>query len=1163
VATETSEPLKLPVLEIVKLTWNDLSLTVNDAAIKPATSYKLVDVDVLVENLLLDQKATDAKPGTVSVSLNSPGNLESFKIDGKVAPTGESLGFDVKGNAAGVTLAGLRPLLNTFGIDPIFKQGDFVFAATGDARKTEKAFEANLALKDISLTDAATAWINLGLLEVKKASFDGQVAAVDSVTVSKPVLRVERDSQGRLSAAGVMLITPPNAPPPAPIDPTAPPMPSRVQIALPIVAKLNSLKLDAAQIEFVDHTVQPAATLKPQVDFSLQNAVVGEDAQPASFDATVSLPGAIGELKAAGSLLVAPTRQSISVVATGTGLGGSALAPYLPPGITTSTDKGSFKATFSAELSHNPQGGSAIRIAASDVRLDDGLQADPVVKLDAFTLDIPQFNLDGDDKAITIRELTTRGLTARVFEDDRGLVVPMLVIGEAAVEHKDAAPPNAEPPAPDKQALVGEAVDIEKLRAAARVTAPLVTIEKLGIGAERLSIQTPDLAYPLAVTNLSLTGQDIQMLGANPERPRPFDLVVTGGIEKLVDSLNVIATLRPFAKEPLAKMNIDVTGIHGTELTTLIPSLADKLDVSRLSDGRLTAEIDAQLSFTRRSIFGIDMDRDIGASMITLKNVALTQQGEARPLGAVDEVRIEQLRLTQNPTNVLVKSIDIAKPAAHIWRDDAGIHALGLTLKLPAENVPATQPVRQSPPAAPEHPSIVKEVAREIEQELEADVQDVTINSLTVSGIDLLIEDRVGQPATLLPIDELDVEVKGLTTRALREKLPVRFSVLAGAGEVPVMLADGGFSEPREVFAQFTANGLIYAHPKPEGWFKMSLSAFDLRAAKGIAQQMGIDLGNGTLDFSADARMAGADTFDLKLNPTLNSLRVSDSADGKIAKFLQIGVPLDLALVAVSDADDAISLPVTAPINAGKIDVGSIVGSAVGAVGAQIMKAVAAAPMKGGAGLAGMIGIDLTKEKDLSPITVGFQAGESLLTGDQESQIKQMIERLKQDPTLQITLNHTLGTADAELSNQRANPSQDDARAIAERLRQRKFDLQRQQVELSSTLRVALASQNKVLADESLASLKSVSANLAYTEESLDDMLGILRRGSARYADRRAKTASLELAKWRLEAIQDRFLSSDVKDIADRIAVARPTASLENAPEQGLVEIKFARRAKQ
>lgn len=1148
-----SQPIRLPVVEIGKLTWDNVSVSINDAAVEPAVSYKLVDVDVRIEDLTLDQNAADARPGKIAVSLQSPGNIDSIKIGGTVAPTGEAIRFDLSGESKGTTLAGLRPLLNTFGIEPVMKQGQFQFAASGDVRKTEKAFAANLSLKDVSVTDQANTWVKLASLDLKDATFDGNTIAITKLDIAKPELRVERDEQGRLVAAGLKLITPPNAPPPSPVDPTAPPIPSEFELALPIVARLNEMNLNGASVTFVDHAVTPTATLKPTVSLTLKNAVVGADAKPASFSADLSLPGAAKQIRATGTLSAAPASQGITVTVTGNGIGGEALAPYLPPGITTDGADHTLTATVDAQLAKHPQGGSSLALSAKDVELKHDPKSEPALALTSASLKVNRFDLAG--KVIDIDHIATRGFVADVSQDQRGILLPMFVIG--------TPPKQAQPAAKqvEEQQLAGEAIDVDKLLQSAKIVSPLVTLKSLDVGAKRLSVKTNQMAYPVAVRDFSLTSQDIQLLGERPEQQPPFTVKIKTNVEKLVDAVDATATIQPFAKEPSAKLNVDVTGIRGDQVTSLIPSLANQIDGSGLSDGRFTSDIEAQLTFTRRGLFGIDMTRDMGARSVIIKNTKLTQAGRERPLLGVEEVNVEQLRISQNPTNLTIKSVDIVKPAAHIWRDKAGIHAAGMMYRLPVEAQPETQPA-PIPPKADEPPPPVDEVAEKVVQQVDANTSDITINTLTVSGCDVLIEDFVGTPTTRLPFTAVDIEVKGLTTRAMREPLPVRFTAFAESGKVPFLNADGSETEPSELFAQFIASGVVQVYPKPQGWLKMSLSAWDLRSVKGIAQQLGIEVSSGALDFSADVRMEGTDTFEAKLYPTLNSVRIKDSPDGKLTKLFQLGgapAPIDQLIVLAEDADGALSLPTKVPYKAGELDMGTIITSATGSVGGQLIKAFAAVPAKALA----MIGIDLNKEQDLSPVTISFDPGESRLTTEQEETIEQMVERLKKDDTLQIALEHRLSTGDFELANQRANPTGTDAKALAENLRQRKFDLQKRQVELSSKLRVALASQNQQLADQTLQQIQSVSKDLAQTEEGLDDMLGLFRAGAERYTDRRAKQAAIELAQWRLDAIREQFLDSDVMDIAARIGGPRPDAKLDNAPEQSEVVITFGRRAKE
>ncbi len=110
-----------------------------------------------------------------------------------------------------------------------------------------------------------------------------------------------------------------------------------------------------------------------------------------------------------------------------------------------------------------------------------------------------------------------------------------------------------------------------------------------------------------------------------------------------------------------------------------------------------------------------------------------------------------------------------------------------------------------------------------------------------MSGADIRLEDRVADPVMILPINQLDVDVKGLSSRAFTEpNHPVRFSVLAGAGKVPLpprKPKEGITTEEREAFSEASAVGNVTLVPKPQGYVKASLSGLELTAISGVARE--------------------------------------------------------------------------------------------------------------------------------------------------------------------------------------------------------------------------------------------------------------------------------------------------------------------------------------
>lgn len=1153
-SSSTQTPFRLPSVRIEQLTWGNVSLSVQDATVKPAVSYKLMDVNARIDRLTLDPSARTSEPGSITVSLQSPGNLDHLAINGTVTPTGQSLAFDLSGSSDGITLAGLRPLLNTLGFDPVLQQGTFQFQAKGDIRHVDQGIQANLSLTNLSLTDASGDQVRLKGLELNQALFHGQTVSVQGLVIDRPSVQIQRDEQGNLIIGGMKRITPADAPPPPPADPMAPPFPSELNLDLPVILRLQNLKLDSAELTFVDRLVRPAITLKPRLSLSLQNATVGTDSEPAGFDLDLDLPGVIEKMNARGTLRAAPDHQTLQVRVQGQGIGGELLTPYLPTGTRLNGDRNTFGASLGIEIQKHPQGGSRLDLTAKDIVIRSDADDSPAFSLNQARLRVNRIDLPG--KVVDVEQISTQGLNVRVEKTDQGWVLPFVLLGQ------DPSPGMViTKPASSIQPPSGQSLDVDQLIQAAKQTAPLVSVKKLDIGADELSLQTPGMVYPLSIRQLSVSGQDIRLLGDKPEQQPPFTIHLQTRAENLVDSVVVRARLQPFSAEPQASIRVDIDGIRGNQITGLLPSLANTIDGSGLTNGRFTCQIDTQLMFSRRGWFGIDPTRDIGARSLQVRDTYLTEADQPNPLLGVEQINVEQLRISQNPTQLTIKTVDIVRPSAHLWRDQAGIHLAGMIYRLPTGAQPENQP-QPIPAGAEKTPPSAPQATAEVVQAVDQSFSDLTIQTLTVSGCDFLIEDRVGTPLTRLPFTNLDLEVKGLTTRAFRQDLPIRFSVFAESGKVPFFNPDGSETTPRELFAQFMASGLLQVYPQPKGWLKTSLSGWDLRSVRGIAQQIGIEIGQGTLDFAADVRMDGSDTFEARLFPTLNSIRIKDSPDGKLARLFQLSAapaPLDVLIVTAEDADGALSLPTKVVYKTGQLDVGTIIRSAAGSVGAQLLKAFAAVPTKA----LSLVGIDLNTEKDLSPVVIEFEPGESTLTPDQILQIDTIIDRLRKDPTLQIALEHRLGSSDYDLVNQRANPDPADAAALATRLRKQKHDLQKQLVELSTQFRLAMSGRDPDWATQLQGQLQSVSEKLSQTEDALDHAFELIRPGADRDSERRTKSAALELARWRLSTIRQPILDSGVKQIQDRVSGPQPTASVDPDSSQGRVVIRFGRRAKQ
>ncbi len=1151
----------LPAFEIGKLAWHGAGVSLKDfgnGADGQPVELSLEGVDVDIERLVLDTSAKSGQPRKLDVRLRSPGVIEQFAMRGTVVPTGNSVDFDLTGTASGISAGKLRPFMSVLNVEPILAAGTLKFTAGGAGHFVNDVLSADLKLTNVELADGPAVWLGLGGLTVKGATFDGKIAAVESLSVDKPVALITRDDKGRVSLAGVRLL------PPVPtgvVDGGAAPGPTQVDLTLPMIGRLGSLDVASAALTFRDAYVLPAADITVTASAQVRNMVVGEDSPAAQFDVSATSPGLFDAVKATGSFKAAPHEQSIEVVVSGSGLKGQKLEGYLPRRASVRFSGGDFAAKLAASLVPNPAGGSQASLKVTDAHLSDGVSARPVASVTSVVVDMRRVDLQANQ--IAIDEISVVGGQVAVVQDDAGVSMFGLTFGTTALRESG---PGALP-----AVAVGgaQASDVNALVKSAGRKPPLITLRKLSIGADRLSLATPLVARELAVTSLLLTNTTpIELLGEDPTQRPPFSLALDVGVEKLIDKAHIESTLAPFAIEPTASATVDVHGIHGNELTAFLPKLAPFLDGQDLSNGGLTSSAEAQFAFTRRGALGIDLKRDITAQF-AVKETRLTRNstggtgdpGEA--VATLGGIRGEKVHFSPASGAINIKSIEVTKPSFHVMRDAAGVHVFGLTVKLPVEGSLAT-----ASPAAPVAATVAQPLAVGATAPSDAlPSAEYRIDQFTLSGADIVLEDRVGQPVTLLPINDLDVEVRGLTTAALTEPKAIRFSAIVGAGKVPLAVANGpdGATEERPIFAEASASGSVVLVPQPKGYIKSSLSGLELASIRGLANQAGINLSGGTFDVRTDIRMKGTDTFDARVYPTFNSLRVSEPANGPIQRIFNFPAPLDVVVTTLEDADGSITFPVTVPLEAGKLNTSAVVGSAVGSVGRVVAEAMLAAPLKAGKLFGMLAGADTTNErtKQIEPVVMEFLPGESQLSSRQQAAIDALLKRMDEDDTLEVTLQHAIGKKDFALTQQRVNPLADDSLALAARLRQRRNDLLQQFAERSSRMRVAMASQNPAMATAALDALRTTSVELKQTEDGLDQILELLRAGADRQADRRTKAAALVLGDLRLQAVQQALLNTKLKGISDRVRKGTATLKAAEGDDSGRVTLALVRRAKQ
>ena len=1074
-----------------------------------------------------------------------PGLVGGVSIEGNLAAEPKSVRFDLRGDAQGITGEQLKPVLNALGVDPVLRDGTLQFTASGKIAQADQQWLADLGINDLHLRDGQTNWLSLREMKIAGASFDGKALRVNSIELNNPVAKVVRDADGSITLAGVKILLPKAAVAVA----NAPWPDTRLDLSLPIIVEIKTFELHAAELALSDAEANPPTDLSTTLDLSATNVLAGTDGPPTEFALSLVSPGVIDSLKVEGSAKLAPKSQEINLTAIGSGITVNALDPYLPENVDTHFHNGQLKATLAARLEQNPLGGSRASLTLNDAALSDDAAAPPVGSIGAMRIGVDRFDLA--HRRVDISEISLEHATLAVSVNANGLNALGFTFASKALHQMASSILRPQVSASP------EISDVKTLIAQAREHAPLITVDKLAIGADRISFAAPRLTKPIALTNLSLTNATkIELLGDDPTQCPPFDLQFHTAVEDLIDSVASDIRLAPFAEEPSANLKLDITGIRGNKLIAIVPRLQDKVDASGLSDGRFTASLTSQFDFTRRGMLGIDLTRDITATF-DVKDIKLSQAGVARPLAGLEEIRGDGVRFSPPTGSLTIKSLDVTKPMADVIRDNAGIHLLGMTLKPPttrptsmasSENEPQASPATQPATPAGNRP-------------------EYSIDQFTLSGADLRLEDHVGTPATILPINQLDVEVKGLSSRAFVEKdRPIRFALLAGADKVPLpprIPKPGVETENREAFAEASAAGNIALYPAPHGFVKASLSGLEITAIRGLVQPYGILLSGATFDVRADVRMHGTSTFDVRLYPTFNDLHLSEVPNGPVQRELKLPIPPDGLITAMQDADGSISFPLTIPIDAGNLQWDPIYASATGAVSQVFITALASAPLKA-ANLIPMIGgADASKRgRHIAPIVIEFAPGESQLTLAQTEDIRRAARKMRQHESIAITIQHTLGQNDVRLAEERANPLASDSLSIAMELRQQKAELQKTLVSLSAETRAAIASQDAAAIRKATDSLRATAVQLNETEDSLDQALDLLRPGAARQAERRTRTSAILLADLRLAAVQDVLLHSNVDDAADRVRKATAVFNPNNSVSSGSVVILFVRQGK-
>ena len=1141
--------LQIPPVKIDRFDWSGIRIAWDDGSTHPPTHLGIADAGLQVENLDLDlTPRTDAAPtttqtarnGTIRGFLSAPGVAERLTLQGAIVSGQGSVTLGVSVSGDGITGKAIAPYLAPSGITPVLENGSL--RARAEIRLSQVSSDilrGLLSADQVAWMDGDRELAAVDSATVQGIEFGAKELRIGEVSIVRPRAALARDAGGAIVAGGIRveLTEHPTQGAEVPSRPATPP----AVVPLGFAVNLKSLSVSQAALQWSDSYagLEKPVELELLADARLAGLVFAEEsatAPPAAFEATLRIPTLIEALAAKGTIDSAPRSVAVTVTAQGSGIHAGPIAPYFPDGIEPTLADGRFSVDLEAAVAAAAEGGHSARAVVRGLEYSDGeqlLAAVESAKFAASRIDLP-------GGVIALDEISSAGVQAQV-ELQEDYLPALLGVALRPVTKPPATQPS-EVIALGAEPTGTTTPDAATIAAGARKPLPLLTLDKLDLRLDRLTVNNRAVATAAPATLAEFRLQNLNRLewgGKTPQNQPATQFRFSGRIDPLVQAVRAEAAVAPFVDQPSIKLQLQVDGLRGQGLTEIVPQISDLIDGRRLTDGRFNLAAEVQLQPDRRGGV-IDYTRGFGAEL-TVRDTSFRNGADGPMLAGVEQVHAAGVRVEPARGNVIVQTLEITKPSAYVLRDSSGIEALGLLIKV-LPTTPATQEATE--PAAPA-PSIETADTAPGSAQPAPPGAEFRIDRVSWSGLDLRIEDRTVDPPIILPVNGFELEASGLSNRALVENRPIRFGMLATAGKIALPRATGGGGimgaagdlgallggrknelttgpvfEDREMFSQVSAVGRLSLYPAPSGWVKTSVSGLELASLRGFAQSFGVTLDGGVYDGTTELRLVSASDMNLRTRLVFTDLKISEPANGPIVRHLKLPAPLDAVIAAVQDADGSITLPLDVPIKEGELQVGAIVGSAVGALGQVLATAVASTPVKAVTGVGGLIGLGKDK-KPIEPrlINIDFAPGDASISAAEMGKIRPLLNQLR-DKNVEMTLRHELSPGDISIAGARANPSRDAAAAIAAQLRQRRTALLADRAAAAARAQSQLAVLDPRKPAPAVEELRQLDRQIAQTDAAMGAMYDQLRPGAERQAPRRTRTAAIDLGRQRLEVVR-------------------------------------------
>lgn len=1213
-AAETEQAAHGQRIEVDRILFTLSDLTFADSTVTPRFETALFDSSIEVTGLVIDREGSEQPPRKAAIAgtFHLPGIAERIELKGSLLPdlAAPSLSLAVEGT--GITAQAAAGYLDGTGIELPWDAARFGFVVDAEFGLGPDRLSTSASIGDLIFADGDEELAAIDEVRLSGVEVDSAGVRIAEVGLVRPRAHANRTSDGTLTVAGVRFgstddsggagdgavddavddavdeesrsATPAVGASPAPVvEPT------------PFL--LKRFFVQGAEFSWADSAVEPAVTTVALVDLELGDLLLGAEPAPASLVATLRVPESVDDLTLSGSLVADRAAPRAHLEIDASGLRAGPLTAYFSQGARPCLEEGRFSAVVDAGMEANEEGGQKARLSITAIEYADGAERPAFVAIDAIRAVVGRFDPEG--RVITVDEIALEGLVCNVEKTPEGALrvmgmemAPPEEPAEAEIPVPDPGRPthdqNGEPKPAQKPQMKTQKIFASAISA----LPPLVTITKIDLGVKAFTYHDrtrPDTP-PLALTDFSIRNPEpIVLLGDEPESRPPARIAITGTAAPALERLAIDIDAAPFAPEPEVRLAFVATGIDGHSLADALPAFGDQLSGVELDDGRLGFNAAATLRMRRRQSLDFDFSKDYGLEFV-LQDLTLTNGDDGPVLAGLEELSVEVAKISPESGDVHIKMIEAVKPQGMISQTEEGLHLAGFVFKPAPEPEPSEATADGSTDeAAPPTDEVAdgRTPAETENQEPATPGPEIRIDRIFVSGIDFTYSDTVAEPDMILPLVDLDVDIRKFTTRAFSEPEPIRFDAYLKGGKVPLRKrAEGGnlFTaigrtaasiaggeeeeiEERPILEEITVSGKLALSPRLSGRIKTNISAVELAAFEGPASGGGVTLNDGILDAGIDLRFNHDGSLNTTAEFTFTDLSLSEPADGPISRYLSLPAPLDMVTFLLRNEDGAIEIPLDFEVGADGISTGEILGVATSALGSLIADAVAASPFRllGTAGdivpVGDLLALGDDEEVGENLLALGFRPGDAFLSRPESEKLAALVEALNDDEEMAVTLTHELGAADVERAALRANPSPADCIALASRFRQKKKEIAEQHDLVASQARAAIAAGLDDKARTARDRLGRLERELGLTERSLDQILEFLRPGAERQAVRRMREACIAVGRLRLDAVRDllveKLAGSDIPNLDERIRVKRPRFVEPTAPEGGAVNITW------